>query len=90
MAQVVGDGQSAPAAKVWRVIWAEAAPIDVERIAAYIRMFNPRAAQSIAERLVAVAEALAENPDRGRTGPRGRRELVLKPYILRYRVDADT
>lgn len=85
----MGDGEPAPAAEVWRVVWAEAARNDVERIAAYLEMFNPGAAIRISAGLAAAAEALAENPDRGRPGPRGSRELVtVRPYIIRYRVNA--
>jgi toxin ParE1/3/4 len=44
----------------------------------------------MAERLTALANSLADFPERGRDAGKGRRELtVLPPYILRYRVEAE-
>lgn len=70
-----------------RVIWTEPAQADVIRIRRYIARFRPRAAQRMADDLYAAAEALGENPDRGKPAKRGRRELlVIRPYRIVYRV----
>jgi toxin ParE1/3/4 len=63
---------------------------NLESIAHYIAAFNPRASQRLAQRLIDVAESLAEFPDRGRDAGEGRREIsIVWPYILRYRVEED-
>jgi plasmid stabilization system protein ParE len=57
----------------------------------YIAQFSPLAAQRFSLKLVVAAEDLAENPDRGRSIGSGRRELALiRPYLIRYRIEADT
>lgn len=69
------------------VVWTEPAQADVIRIRRYIARFRPRAAQRMAEDLYAAAEALGENPERGKPAKRGRRELlVIRPYRIIYRV----
>ncbi len=56
----------------------------------YIGQFNPSAASRLAGRLVATAESLAEFSERGRPIGGNRREMVVVwPYVIRYRVDAD-
>jgi toxin ParE1/3/4 len=41
----------------------------------------------LAERLIMVADSLAEFPERGRDAGEGRREMtIVRPYVLRYRV----
>jgi len=74
-----------------RVIWSPAALQDAARIYDYIALFNPPAAQRLAERLFEAAEQLQHFPLRGRvTAADGRRELtVVRPYILVYEVQAD-
>ena len=42
------------------------------------------------ERLIALADSLAEFSERGREAGDGRREMtIVPPYILRYRVEKD-
>ncbi len=64
---------------------------NLEAIVTYISAFNPAAAVRLAERLLAVADSLAEFSERGREASGGRREMtIVWPYILRYRVEGDT
>lgn len=73
-----------------KIVWADEAVGHLEAIVAYISAFNPAAAGRFGERLIAVADSLAEFPDRGRDGGDGRREMTtVRPYVLRYRVEAD-
>jgi plasmid stabilization system protein ParE len=73
-----------------RIVWTDDAVGNVEAIVTYISAFNPTAARRLAERLVAVADSLAEFPNRGRDVGEGRREMTtVWPYILRYRVRDD-
>ena len=73
-----------------RIVWTDDAVGNVEAIVTYVSAFNPAAAQRLAERLVAVADSLAEFPNRGRDVGEGRREMTtVWPYILRYRVRDD-
>ena len=74
-----------------RIVWTEAAVEHLEAIVTYISAFNPTAAGRLAERLIAVADSLAEFPDRGRAAGGGRREVTtVWPYVLRYRVEGET
>ncbi len=73
-----------------RVVWTDEALANLLAIRSYIAQFSPLAAQRFSLRLVAAAEDLAENPDRGRSADNGRRELALiRPDLIRYRVVAD-
>ena len=73
-----------------QIVWTEEAVAHLEAIVAYVEAFNPAAALRLGERLVAQADSLAEFPDRGRDAGEGRRELtVVRPYVLRYRAEAD-
>jgi toxin ParE1/3/4 len=72
------------------IVWTEAAIEHLEAIVAYIAAFNPAAAATLGERLVAVADSLAEYPERGRDAGEGRREMTtVWPYVLRYRVESE-
>jgi len=73
-----------------RVVWTEPARQDLEGIRSYIGQFSPLAAQRMAVRLHAAAESLREQPWRGRSIGRGRRELtIIRPYLIRYRLDGE-
>ena len=73
-----------------RIVWTDEAVAHLEAIVAYVEAFNPAAARRLAERLIEVADSLAEFPDRGRDVGSGRREMTtVWPYILRYRVIED-
>jgi len=64
---------------------------DLENIVSYISQFNPLAAQRMAARLTSTAAALAEHAERGRPVGNGNRQLaVVRPYLIRYRIDGDT
>lgn len=74
-----------------RIVWTEEAVEHLEAIVTYISAFNPAAAARLADRLIELADSLAEFPDRGRDAGGGRREMTtIWPYILRYRVESDT
>lgn len=73
-----------------QILWTDEAVGNLEAIVTYISVFNPAAAARLAERLVAVADSLAEYPDRGRDAGEGRREMTtVWPYVLRYRVEGE-
>ena len=73
-----------------RVIWTDEAVANLETIVAYIAAFNPQAATRLAEKLIALADSLDHFPERGRAAGAGFRELpVVRPYVLRYRVEDD-
>jgi len=75
---------------VRRVVWTDEARANLLAIRNYIAQFSPLAAQRFSLKLVTAAEDLADNPNRGRSVGEGRRELALiRPYLIRYRVEAD-
>lgn len=70
--------------------WSREALAKLDLIAEYIRQFDPRAAQRIAERLFAAGQSLSDFPNRGRPlGGKLREIVTVQPYILQYRVDGD-
>ena len=72
------------------IVWTDEAVAHLEAIVEYVEAFNPAAARRLGERLIEVADSLAEFPQRGRDAGLGRREMTtVWPYILRYRVEAD-
>ncbi len=73
-----------------KIVWTNEAIEHLEVILAYISAFNPTAAARIGERLIAVADSLAEYSERGRDVGEGRREMTtVWPYVLRYRVEEE-
>ena len=73
-----------------KIVWTEEAIEHLEAIVAYICAFNPAAVIRLGERLIAVADSLAEFSERGRHAGEGRREMTtVWPYVLRYRVEGD-
>jgi toxin ParE1/3/4 len=76
---------------VTSVVWTFSALADVEGIRRYIGNFNPYAARDMAERIIEAADSLATLPHRGRLVPGSqlRESTIARPYIIRYRVDAD-
>lgn len=94
----MGNGQALTQADRWRltgrnlkfeIVWTPEAADNLDAIVAYIELFHPPAATRMAERLIALADSLAEFPERGRDAGEGRREMtIIPPYILRYRVEA--
>lgn len=78
------------ATELRRIVWTDEAVAHLEAIIAYISAFNPAAAVRLGERLIAVADSLAEFSERGRDVGDGRREMTtVWPYVLRYRVEGD-
>ena len=73
-----------------RVAWPDSAVDQLDRIVAYIELFDPRAAKRMAQRLYALGESLTEFPHRGRLAAHGTRELTsVPPYIMQYLVEGD-
>ena len=73
------------------VVWTFSALADLEGIRRYIGHFNPYAARDIADRIIEAGNSLATFPYRGRQVPgrQLRESAIARPYITRYRVDAD-
>jgi addiction module RelE/StbE family toxin len=73
------------------VRWTTPASEDLARIARRIQRDNPAAAREVAKNLYDSAMSLEAMPHRGRTGrTEGTREFVLAPFIIVYRVKAET
>lgn len=76
------------------IVWSPQAIVDLVALRAAISEDNPRAAQAVALRILALIEnVLAHNPAAGRPGRvLGTRELVVTgtPYIVPYRIRSDT
>jgi toxin ParE1/3/4 len=71
------------------IVWSALARIRLREIRAYVARDKPEAAERLAMRIVAMAEALRNHPHLGRVGAEsGIRELVIgnTPYIVLYRV----
>lgn len=73
-----------------KVEWLAAAVDDRAAIFDYVFQRNPHAALSVTEALVLAGDSLSTFPYRGRRGiVPGTRELVIvRPYLLIYRVDS--
>jgi plasmid stabilization system protein ParE len=73
-----------------QILWTEEAVEHLEAIVTYVSICDPAAAQRLGRRLIELANSLAEFPHRGRDAGNGRREMtVVRPYVLRYRVEGD-
>jgi toxin ParE1/3/4 len=71
------------------IVWSALARTRLREIRAYVARDKPEAAQRLAIRIVAVIEALRNQPYLGRVGAEPSvRELVIggTPYIVLYRV----
>lgn len=71
-----------------KVVWLRRALTEHRSLVAFIAADNPRAAVEQGDRIVAAANALSDNPDRGRPGRvAGTRELVVPrtSHIIVYR-----
>ncbi len=71
-----------------RLEWTEPAADELEAAQRYYHELNPRAARTLARRIVEAARRLRERPQIGRPGLReGTREWVVSntPYVLVYR-----
>ncbi len=79
------DAKPAPAEIVWSLL----ALARLQEIRAYVAMNKPMAAERLATRIIAIVEALRNQPHLGRAGVEpGVRELIVggTPYIILYRV----
>lgn len=75
---------------MYKIVWTDEAIAQLDGIGAYIAMDDPLAAAALADRLIALADSLAEFPHRGRVAEGNSREMTnVWPYIVRYRVDRD-
>ncbi|MBU1376695.1 MAG: type II toxin-antitoxin system RelE/ParE family toxin [Alphaproteobacteria bacterium] len=74
----------------YRIEWSPRSRGDLEAIRAYVEQHAPLAALRLAAALVETAESLAAHPHRGRTVYGPVRELVVvRPYLIRYRITPD-
>jgi toxin ParE1/3/4 len=74
---------------VVEIVWSRRAQTRLRQIQAYVARDKPDAAQRLAERIVAVTEALRNHPRLGRAGAEpGLRELPISgtPYIVFNRI----
>jgi toxin ParE1/3/4 len=75
-----------------RIVWLRTAERNLEEQLEFIGERNPRAADTLADKIAASVARLAEHPRRGRPGRvAGTRELVVPgtPYVVVYTVGAD-
>ena len=80
----------------FKVLWTDAASLDLERIIEFIAEENPANALAALARLERRCRALAALPERGRIVPELRavdvltyRELIEGPWRIVYRYDVD-
>jgi toxin ParE1/3/4 len=75
-----------------RIVWTQTALRGMWRAYEYLMDFNPQAAVHLAESLLAAGDSLVNFPHRGRPvrGTNMRELVTVSPYIIRYRVTADT
>jgi toxin ParE1/3/4 len=74
-----------------KIHWSSAAVADLESVAQYIQLNNPKAAVRTADRIEAATLNLRQFPNVGRPGEViGTREIPVNgvPYIIVYRVSA--
>lgn len=72
------------------VVWSREALANLDLIIAYIKQFDPAAAQRFAVALVDAAQSLESFPARGRSASNGTREMpVVPPYVIRYDLHGD-
>lgn len=76
-----------------RLVWTEPALQDLDAIADYIALDNPKAAQRLVQRVFAAVERLEQFPESGRRPPELKRtayrEVVCHPCRIFYRVEKD-
>jgi addiction module RelE/StbE family toxin len=73
-----------------KIAWTDEAIEHLEAIVTYVSVYDLAAAERLGQRLIELADSLAEFPNRGRDAGDGRREMtIVPPYVLRYRVDGE-
>jgi plasmid stabilization system protein ParE len=77
----------------WRGVWTEAATQDLVEIVSFAARRSPVEARRLLIKLRSRADSLERSPGRGRpvpelesTGTRVWRELVVRPYLVVYRI----
>ncbi len=72
------------------VVWRARALADISRIVRHVGTDNPVAAVRIGRELLVAGDSLIPFPQRGRPGrlPGTRELLIVRPYIIVYRVAA--
>ncbi len=77
-----------------KVAWTEHAYEQLDEAMAFIARDRPDAALSWLDRILQAADDRRELPERGRIVPEASRsdirELIISPYRLVYRIDADS
>jgi toxin ParE1/3/4 len=77
-----------------RLIWTDPALQDLDEIAAYIALDNPRAAARLVQRVFDAVERLGRFPGSGRRPPElaglPYREVIVAPCRIFYRVERGT
>jgi plasmid stabilization system protein ParE len=68
------------------VEWSPRAAREVDETYEYIARGSPKAAAQIKQGLVDAADSLSLFPNRGRRAGRSRELVVVRPFIMRYRV----
>ena len=72
------------------VVLSREALANLDLIIAYIKQFDPAAAQKFAVALIEAAKCLETFPARGRPASNGARELpIVPPYVIRYDLEGD-
>ncbi len=71
------------------IFWTARAARELDAIGRYLEAINPLAAQRLTLKLRSAAESLASYPDRYRADGRDRELVTVRPYVLRYRVEAE-
>jgi toxin ParE1/3/4 len=69
-----------------QVVWSLAALDDVAAIRTFIAEENPAAAAKVAAELIDAGDSLDLLPFRGVPVEGGRRKIVVRPYLIFYRV----
>lgn len=76
-----------------QIIWSEPALIDLENIAEYIALSNPRAASDLVQKVMEKIDRLELFPKSGKVPSEisglGYREVVISPCRVFYREDGD-
>jgi toxin ParE1/3/4 len=73
-----------------RIVWLPETIQTIDAIRIYIAHFNPSAADPFVRSIVAAGNSLQDYPNRGRPVGRYRELSITPPYVIRYRVEADT
>ena len=71
------------------VRWTPRALSDLDGIRDYIAADRPLAAERMKRRLVEVSDRLTHFPARGRAVGASRELVVVRPYVIRYRITAE-